>query len=82
MQQKPTSLITNFEKSLFDIYDKTINDFSVIVPNHGLFIYEKAFDYYHRQLPDYMSLHCSNEIIELGIFWDLFKYNKESCNKR
>lgn len=76
--KKPTSLITNFEISLFDVYNKTINDFSQIIPNHGLFIYEKGFDCYNRQLPNYMALHCANEIIDLSKFWKLFDINKKA----
>lgn len=64
------NLVTNFSSNSKDEYEKAINMFSGINPNHGLYIKEEAFDSMGDVVVGYFSLWRTHSV-NLTKFWEL-----------
>lgn len=64
------NLVTNFSSNSKDEYEKAINMFSGINPNHGLYIKEEAFDSMGDVVEGYFSLWRTHSV-NLTKFWTI-----------
>lgn len=62
--------LTNFSKKDLARYESAIAEFKLRTGLDVLFVSDKAYDIYHRQLTDYMSLYTSVET-DLSLFWQI-----------
>jgi len=67
------TLIENFSSHRLEKYEKAIELYSKIDPNHGLSISNITYDIHGRRYYGSYSLHIAKRPKDLYQFWDIYK---------